>query len=104
MSEHPDWESVADDRFLQWVGTQPVYRQEMFYKTETGISRPAPDAHADGANPPASTNGSEPSKLDRDSQRRLEDNVAVKSSGRGGPSGPPDDYDKAFDYFAAQGS
>ena len=123
--DHPDWESVAgEDAFLQWVGQQPTYRQEMLnrnadkiidgaeashlltlYKAANNLGQTAPEPPAGTTTSPTPQNGgSEPSKRDRDSQRRLDDNVAVKSSSRGGPSGPPDEFDGAFDFYAAQGS
>ena len=125
-SEHSDWESVTDDTFVQWVGTQPIFIQQMFnrnadrvvdgleaahlvslYKASDGYVPPVPVNPAPGSetnSPAPKDNGGAPNKRDRDSLRRLDGNVSVPSKGPGAPSGPPDEFEAAFDHFAAQGS
>jgi|TARA_Y100000310_G_scaffold51684_1_gene47599 hypothetical protein len=126
-AEHSDWESVTDDEaFVQWVGTQPAFIQQMLnrnaeqvvdglesahlvslYKASDGYTPPVPATPSPGSqtNSPATTDkGGEPNKRDRDSQRRLEGNVSVPSKGPGAPSGPPEEFDSAFEHYAAQGT
>ncbi len=127
LAEHSDWESVTDDpTFVPWVGAQPAFIQQMFnrnaeqvvdgleaahvvslFKASDGYVPPVPVNPEPGSqtNSPATTDKSgAPNKRDRDSQRRLEGNVSVPSKGPGAPSGPPDEFDTAFDHYAAQGT
>jgi len=126
-SAHSNWEDVTDDNFVQWVGSQPNHVRAMFnrnaeriidgeetahlvtlYKQSDSYTAPTPppDQGSAPANPPAApVNGDGgPSKRDRETQRRLEGNTNVPSRGPGAPSGPPDEYDDAFDHYAAQGA
>ena len=124
-SEHSDWEDVADDgRFLQWAGGQPAHIQNMFNRNAERIvdgeetahlmslfkssdmhapPAPSPSSESQAASSAAETAGA-PSKRDRETQRRLDGSISVPSSGPGAPSGPPDEFDAAFDHFAAAGS
>ena len=74
------------------------------YKATNNAAPPVPVPPGDGSSvnqPAPKSNGGEPNKRDRDSQRRLEGNVSVPSKGPGAPSGAPEDYDGAFDYHVA---
>jgi hypothetical protein len=77
------------------------------YKASDGYVPPVPVNPTPGSqtsSPATKDNGGAPTKRDRDSQRRIEGNVSVPSKGPGAPSGPPDEFDAAFDHFAAAGS
>lgn len=63
---------------------------------------PATPAPVDPAASPAPAPAAapEPNKRDRDLQARLEGNVHVPTKGSGPPSGAPDNFDDAFDYWS----
>lgn len=128
LSTHSDLEAVVSDpAFLAWSGTQPDFVQEMLghnadtivngleaahvvslYKASEGYVAPATAAEAEvevkaepaGAAKPSASG--EPTKRERANKRRLESGAAAPSKGPGSPSGPPDEFEGAFDHYAAQ--
>lgn len=123
-SEHPDWKSVSGDDLLAWATTQPSFIEQMFRRNADRMVDGAEVSHfytlykaANNIDPPESvppigqspspatnSNGGEPTKRVRDSQRRLQGNLHVPSAGPGTSSGAPETYEDAFDFYAAKGS
>jgi hypothetical protein len=82
------------------------------FKTSDDYTAPAPEPDrapepdpVPPNEPAAPSNGSgEPSKRDLAAQARLDSHAAVPTRGPGAPSGPPDDFEAAFDYYDQKGA
>ena len=122
-AKHPDWESVCDsDDFGTWLQSQPNYVKQAavrngervvdaeeaahiigLFKHERAAATqpPAKDGADPGPEPAAGAPaGTDKTKLDAMRDRRLETGKSIPSKGPGKGSGPPDDFEQAFDYFA----
>tara|TARA_R110000744_G_scaffold63234_7_gene130101 strand:+ start:643 stop:1629 length:987 start_codon:yes stop_codon:yes gene_type:complete len=124
---HEDWQAVTRADFTDWLNTQPKFLQAQFdrnadlitdgdevvdlitrYKASDQFVHVAvnPDtAPASSVDPvaspaPAIPAAPETNKRDRDKIARLEGNVHVPAKGVGPPSGAPDGFDDAFDYYS----
>jgi len=104
--KEPEWEDIVQSEgFSQWIESQPAPVQSLVqsvnaddylylinsYKSMNGISNSE------------NTNQSAPAdEIKRKRQEKLQSNVAVKQRNTGRVSGPPDDFEGAFEYFAKQ--
>jgi hypothetical protein len=126
LDAHPDLVAVTNDpAFVEWAGGQPAFVQQMIGRNAENIIDGAESAHVVGlfklsdrytapvvtAQPAAGEAKTEPAaaakpaattKHDRAKARRLEANVSAPAKGPGAASGAPEDYDGAFDHYAAQ--
>jgi len=130
---HSDWDAVTDDpAFVTWARNQPAFVQEMLgrnaekivdgheaahvvslYKQSEGFKPPGtpvpvpvtPAASEPRAAQPihAVAPAAAPSKHDRAQKRRIAANTSVPSTGPGAQSGAPDEFDAAFEHYAATG-
>lgn len=125
--QHEDWEAVTRADFANWLNTQPTFVQSQFDRNADTITdgaevadlitrykasdlfvptavdpvSAAPPSVDTAASPaPAVPATLETNKRDRDKIARLEGNVHVPAKGVGPPTGAPDNFDDAFEYYA----
>jgi len=121
---HPDWEGITGDgAFRDWVGAQPLYVQQAARRNGEKITNGQEAAHLiasfKASLPQYESSDSDAKEVDKAAeaeksdqqktlrgkrQRQLESGASVQSKGPGAASGPPDDYDAAFDFFARKKS
>jgi hypothetical protein len=88
---HPDWQSVGrSQEFMEWVKRQPPIIQQ---------AANSDDAHDVSFVLDTFKGQRKPARTQESRRTRLEQNVSVKSRGAA-PTGPPDDFEGAFDYYA----
>jgi hypothetical protein len=129
VDAHPDWDKIyGTDHFEKWLGTQPDYVIQAavrnaeaivdgeeaahivsLFKASTGYAPANPQPTNQPANPPANPQpngpgqggaGSQQQPGARQRERRLNAGFSPPSKGAGAGSGPPDDFDSAFEHFA----
>lgn len=111
-SQHPDWTTVIAsdrDRFFGWLQEQPTSIKEAFARNESAIVDGADAALVIGKfksdlgfAAPAQQQQAPTNPVQDRRQRQI---AAGRDAGRNGPpaaTGIPDDFDAAFDAFAAK--
>jgi len=119
LAAYPDAFEIADNQsFHEWLTEQSDEVREDFYQNADGIK----DANAasrvignfkqamaqtsrqpQNPNTPPQTGGTtQPRPQNPKRQAQLETATGVAPKGRGQPSGPPEDFDKAFEFYADQ--
>lgn len=111
---HEDWETVVvSDDFGNWLTHQPQYVQEAAMRNGNDIvnSEEAGDIitrfkAATASQQPEPSDSASAEKVKRNiagkRKRQLESAASVPSKGLGAGSGPPDDYEAAFNHFASK--
>lgn len=115
VEAHPDFtEYAASGEFQEWVHSQPKYIQDAAYRNAENIID-ADEAialvqqfkqsreTAQDPNPEPASQGQDKSNLAAKRQKQLESGASVPSKGPGAASGPPEDFESAFEYFAKSG-
>lgn len=100
---------AGSEPFKKWVAEQPQYVQDVVRKNHDVVSNGVEAAdiinrfrtQTNWQPPKPANGGSDPTKTKR--ERQLNSSADVSGKGPGAASGPPDDFEKAFDHFAAQG-
>lgn len=111
---HPDWNAaVKSSEFRSWLSAQPQSVQQIMasedaseaswligrFKQDVAAiqAQRARQQRAPEGNPAQTTVG----QLNEQRNRRLKESAGIGSAkSTAGQSGPPDDYDAAFDYYA----
>lgn len=111
---HPDWQqAVKSNEFRSWLSAQPTAVQQIlqsedaseaswllgrFKQDVAAIQAQRARQQSAPAGSPAQTNVGQ---LNEQRNRRLQQSAGIGSAkSTAGQSGPPDDFDAAFDYFA----
>lgn len=106
--QHPDWlEVTSSPSFGEWVAKQPRFVQEGIVRNGHGIvdgdeaARILSLYKADtGATQLPATGGK--STIEARRKRQLQSATSVPSRGPGAASGPPDDFEAAFNHYATR--
>jgi hypothetical protein len=125
--QHEDWQAVTRADFTEWLNEQPAFVKAQFdrnadtitdgaevadlitrYKASNffvpvaadPVSATPPSVDPVASPTPAIPAALETNKRDRDKIARLEGNVHVPAKGVGPPTGAPDNYDDAFEYYS----
>ena len=107
IDDHPDFGAVvADPAYARWVSEAPPSIQDMVARNSEGVSSAA-EASAVLTLYKTQTgvsNTQQHSPVANRRQRQLESGTMPKAHSGGSRvvSGPPDDFDSAFDFFVAQ--
>jgi hypothetical protein len=101
-SMYPNWnETVNSEGFDLWIKDQPSPVQEMrkSYNAEDYIYliKGYNTSRSDQVN---SANAEKAESLKVSREKKLKSNVSVPNRGRSKPSGPPDDFEEAFAWYA----
>lgn len=109
-TRHADWRDVTGAKaFGEWLQGQPAYVQDATRKNGESIKDGEEAADivgrfkASSHFKPAATKAAgsdEPSNLAQRRERQLKSASSVPSRGPGPASGPPEDFDAAFDHYA----
>lgn len=117
VQQHPDFEKIGgSDGFKAWAEKQPQFIRDGIernysnivdpneasriiglYKADNGIGQSGKEDQN-----PSSGKGGDKQQTSSKRQRQLESGASVDSRGPGTPSGPPDAFDDAFDFYAKQ--
>jgi hypothetical protein len=109
--QHADWQDVVGSSdFLDWYTAQPAEVRSMVEKNADAIVDAQSAAYAinlfkmqtgfQNAAPAKGTPTNDAAKQKR--QRQLQDGAGAAGRGPGRMSGPPDDFEAAFTYFAGK--
>jgi hypothetical protein len=102
---YPDWQNTVNgEEFAGWLSMQPSKIQEMknSYDAEDYIY--LLKGYNTGKSDQINTDKAEQAESLRTSrEKKLKANVAVPNRGRAKPSGPPDDFEEAFAWYADKG-
>lgn len=113
-TQHADWQSVVGSRdFLEWYTAQPAEVRSMVEKNADAIIDAQSASYALGLfkmqtgyqakQQPAPSAGAPPNDAAKQKrQRQLQDGAGAAGRGPGRMSGPPDDFESAFKYFAGK--
>ena len=95
-TKHPDWQKVtSSDEFSKWITEQPEAVRNLSNSMDAQDASFLIESFKSMGNAQSSDSSQQ-------RQDRLRQSVNFKSKGGGRQTGIPDDYDKAFDYFASQ--
>jgi hypothetical protein len=101
----PDWaDIVVTDEFADWVASQPPKVQELAQSIEASDYEFLLNTYK-AQNGLASSNSqqSSASELQQKRKQKLAAAQELKTRNSGASTSPPDDFDKAFDFYANQG-